>query len=79
MKTVSFELYNVLEPCLCPFYAFPVFSLLQLTSGNLISHSKEEGFDGDVSFTAECFKVSLHNVWLWVYIFVPMCSRGSLS
>ena len=34
-----------------------------------------EGFDGDIPFRAECSEVShsLHNVWLWVFVFVHIC------
>ena len=35
-----------------------------------------EQFDGDIFFRPECFKVSLvHNVWLWVSVFGPICCR----
>lgn len=36
--------------------------------------------DGDVPFRAKCCKVShsLNKVWVWVYVFVPICSRRLL-
>ena len=40
----------------------------------------DEGFEGDIPFRAECFKVSyyLFEVWLWVSVLVPICCRRKL-
>lgn len=40
-----------------------------------------EEFDGDISFRAEYSKVShsLHYVWLWVAVFVPICCRRKIA
>lgn len=40
-----------------------------------------EEFDGNISFRADYSKVShsLHNVWLWVSVFVPICCRRKIA
>lgn len=41
------------------------------------SLSPEEGFDGEIPFRAECFKVScsLYSTEMWVSVFIPACCR----
>ena len=66
-----------------------VFLLSSVTSGSYtLSASSSMGFpeswgerfDGDVLFRYDCSMVSrsLHIVWLWVSVFVPICYRTKL-
>jgi hypothetical protein len=55
-----------------------ILFLLPLLLGSL--SSEEELFGGDISFRAECPKVShsMHDVWLWVSVFVPIGCRRKI-
>lgn len=56
------------------------FYTLSASSSMGFFETQGEGFDGDIPFRTECFKVSysLHHVWLWESAFVPVCCRREL-
>ena len=67
------------ELCLCwfrrPCFLGVIYPFWLLPSSVGFPEPCGEGLDGDIPFRAEWPKVfdSLHNVWLWVSVFVPIC------